>query len=103
MHAKIHDKRYPDGSIRRVIAACDTALLGKILQEGEIILDLKTYKSFYEGKKVSEAELLEILKGAENLNLVGEEVINAAAKVLPIDAKKARTIGGVPHLQFYKM
>lgn len=103
MHAKIHVKKYRDGSVRRVVAACDSALLGKVLEEGEVILDLKTYKPFYAGEEVSEAELLEMLRGAENLNLVGKQVINAASKVLPIDPKKARKIGGVPHLQFYKL
>lgn len=103
MHAKVHDKRYPDGSTRTVIAACDAQLLGKVLQgEGETILDLKTYKAFY-GEKVSEERLLEMLEDAENLNLVGEKVIGVASKVLPVDASKAKKIGGVPHLQFYKL
>lgn len=103
MHAKIHNKRYPDGSSRTVIAACDAHLLGKVLQgEGENILDLKTYRSFY-GEKVSAERLLEMLEGAQNLNLVGEKVIGIAAKVLPVDPKKAKMIGGVPHVQVYRV
>lgn len=102
MHAKLHEKRHPDGSLRSVVAACDSELIGRVLEEGEFYLDLKTYGNFY-GGKVSEGELLEMLEGAENLNLVGEKVIGVAAKVLPVDAKKARRIAGVPHLQSYKV
>ena len=102
MHAKLHEKRYPNGSVRSVFAACDSHLIGKILEEGELYLDLKLYGKFY-GEKVSETEFLELLYGADSLNLVGKEVIDTASKMVPIDSKKARTINGVPHLQVYKV
>lgn len=110
MHAKIHERRNPrSGDVRRVVAACDSHLLGKVFGAGkgrgagEVVLDLKTYRRFYDGKKVSEKELEKILESAENLNLVGEQVIKVAARVLPLEASKARKIGGVPHLQHYKI
>ncbi len=103
LYAKVHERFYK-GEKRHVLAACDAGLLGKVLEgRGGVQLDLRTYRHFYQGEKVSEKELQALLADAENINLVGENTINAASKVLPLSLKDAKVIGGAPHLQFYKL
>ncbi len=90
-------------SIRRIVAACDAELLGKVFREGEMVLDLKKYRSFYDGEKVTEGELAVLLKDAENINLVGKKTIAAAGKRINVDSAGVRKIKGIPHLQIYFM
>lgn len=103
MYAKRHEKEYK-GLVRTVIAVCDADLLGKV-HEGSrgTVLDLKTYRDFYAGEKVTVAQLGELLDGEGNVNLVGKKSIAAASKFIPVSLKDARVIGGVPHLQYYRI
>lgn len=89
--AKLHHK---------VLAACDSDLLGKTFSEGRLKLAVK--KDFYFGKRpVSRAELEELMKKAEILNLVGKGVIGVAAG-LGMRGRPLK-IAGVPHLQILKL
>ncbi|MFH1443752.1 MAG: DUF424 family protein [Candidatus Micrarchaeota archaeon] len=88
---------------RRVVAICDKELLGKVFEEGELVLDLQKYRSFYEGESVTVAEVGKMVEGAGNINLVGKKAIAAASKNIEIDKRMVRKIGGVPHLQIYRM
>ena len=101
--AKVHERNFK-GQTRLVYAACDARLLGKVLKGTKgSQLDLKTHRAFYEGQKVTAEELSLILKGAGNVNLVGDETIEAASTVLPVKKAHAKKFGGVPHLQFYRI
>jgi hypothetical protein len=97
MYLKIHST--PFG---KIIAICDEELLGRVLSEGKIKLDLEKHSEFYKGKKVSEEELLTILSEVENLNAVGKKSLNALKKA-GIDTSSAIFIQGIPHLQVYKI
>ena len=104
MKGKIHTKFIQEGgrpAERKVIAVCDGELLGKVYEEGERILDLVKYRSFYDGERVTIEKLGEMLKNATNINLVGENTIVAASKFIKIDKANVRKIKGVPHLLVY--
>ncbi len=106
LYAKVHQRiNRKTGLVEAtVIAACDADLLGKIFSSPNgVELNLKIYRRFYEGEKVTPTQLAELLKDAENVNLVGKNAIIAASRVLPLTLSDARTIGGVPHIQFYKV
>jgi len=97
-YMKVH---LQDGST--IVALCDSEHLGKILKEGEIVLDLKAYSSFYKGELVSEKEALAALRGADSLNLVGKRSVALAGKLGLVAKGDVRTIGGVPHVQVYRI
>lgn len=86
-----------------IVALCDEDLLGKVFEEGGTCLDLKAYRSFYEGRRVGEAEAAEMIRNAANLNLVGEKSLAAARKALDLDESAVRRVKGVPHLQVYRV
>jgi uncharacterized protein len=101
MMGNVHEKRFRDGSIRQVTAICDRIHLGKVFKEGVRILDMKTYRRFYEGKVITEVQACQMFKEARNINAVGEKAVACALKALPIDPESVITIQGVPHIQVY--
>jgi len=100
--AKVHT-RIVSGFQRSIVALCDTELLGKTFSEGERVLDLKAYRSFYEGRAISEIEAIELLRNAENVNIVGEKSVGAVQKAFGVKKASVKKIKGVPHLQFYRV
>ncbi len=86
-----------------VVAVCDKELIGKVLREGEIVLDLKKYSSFYLGELANEGEAWEKMKDATSLNLVGKKAVGLAMKKKLAKKGDERTVGGVPHLQVYTL
>lgn len=98
MYLKVHSH---DEST--IVALCDRAHLGKVFREGEIILDLKTYSSFYKGELATEESAKNALKDADSLNLVGKKSVGIAKKLGLISEADVRKIGGVPHVQVYRI
>jgi uncharacterized protein len=89
-------------SYRRVVAICDSEILGKKFEEGEKQLDLK--ESFYlgeTGKDIDEEKLIKLIK--ENIledatfNIVGEKSIKAAIKSGLIDEDSILKISDIPY------
>ena len=85
-----------------ILALCDEELLGKKYKEGEMVIDLEKYGSFYNGQSVSENSdhLENIAKGATSINAVGERSIVALGK-MGFETGNSRKIEGVPHLQIF--
>jgi len=84
-----------------ILAACDKELIGKMLREGD--LKLEVCASFYEGEDADEEMLLNRLRNASIANLVGEETVAIAAKHNLIKEDCVMRISGVPHVQLVKM
>lgn len=94
MIVKIH-KSY-DG--RKVIAACDKGMIGKVFSEGSKQLDVKS--SFYDGDEMDGAKLIdEIKKGPCHLNIVGKESVEFCINKRLVDPKNVIKIKGIPHAQ----
>ena len=89
---KIHD------SYRLAVAICDKELIGRILSEGIMQLDLTTI--FFKGEEMSEDKVKEeiwrcALEDA-NFNIVGERSIGLALELGLIEESGIRKIQGVP-------
>lgn len=97
MYLKIHAS--PEGDI---VALCDAELIGRVLSRGKMRLDLSAYAPFYLGTKVGEGEAVRALSGAKNANIVGKRSLGAAKKA-GLAISGAVMIGGVPHLQLYRI
>lgn len=100
--AKSHSRNF-HGMNRTIVALCDSELLGRIFKEGEVTLDLQSYKDFYDGSRVSQEEAVMLLKNAENANVVGEKSVEAAREAFGFAKERIKTVKGVPHLQIYKV
>lgn len=84
-----------------LVAACDSALLGKRFEEGELCLELGA--GFYEGERVDRKLFLEVLALATIANLAGEETVGAAIEAGVVDPECVIRIQGVPHAQLVRM
>lgn len=63
-----------------MLAACDRELIGKVLEENGIQLDLARHSRFYRGDLCTEEELLSKIPLASSLNLVGRKAVAAGMK-----------------------
>lgn len=92
-------KVYRSG-IERLVAVCDTDLLGKSLSEGELVLSVT---DFYRGEPASDEEIRAALRSATIANLVGERSVGLAVEEGLVDPDCVIRIEGVPHAQMIRM
>ncbi len=92
IYVKIHK-----GPTGKVVAICDKELIGKVFSEGKF--ELRVSEFFYKGEEVNEEEVINIMKNAENLNIVGERSVNIALKIGVINKENIIKIAGVKHAQ----
>lgn len=99
IYIKIHETDEGD-----IIAMCDESLIGKVLEENDMVLDLKDYSDFYVGD-LSDPEEVYIPedKKFNSANIVGEESIKSAIKNKLIKEESIRNIMGVPYAHTYWM
>lgn len=92
MYIKIHD------SYRKVVALCDSGLIGKKFTEGIRQIELKEH--FFKGEEKSYSEIVEILldldKEDATFNIVGEESVKAALEANIISSEGIFTIDNIP-------
>lgn len=81
-----------------VVAACDAELLGRHLKEGKVRLHVN---EFYDGERVNESSLPNLLKAGTIINLVGERCVEVAIELGLVDVKGVMYIAGVPHAQVF--
>ena len=85
-------------SYRYVIAICDSELLGKKFEQGNLQLDLTG--EFFKGEEKNEQESLEIIKDAftedASFNIVGKKATELALKADIISKEGIKKIQGVP-------
>jgi len=90
---KVHESTY-----RKVIAVCDSDLIGKKLEEGKKQLDVRD--NFFGGDETSEEAATRFLKeeGREDstFNIVGDESVKIAREAGLINEEAIGHVDGVP-------
>ena len=89
---KIHKK---DGKI--IAAVCDSDLVGKMFEEGDLQLDLTG--DFYKGEEKDISDAGDMIRNADHVNLVGKESIELGIKEGVIEEGNVKIIKGIPHAQ----
>ena len=91
MHIKIHE------SYRKVVAFCDSELIGKKFEEGKMQLDVR--ENFFKGEEISEEKAAAMLKSLALddaiFNIVGNRAVNIAQEVGIIEKDNIGKIQGV--------
>jgi len=98
MYLKIHET-----DKGKIVAACDRELIGRVLEEGDVCLDLKTYKDFYVGELADKNSIKEALADFSSANLVGKKVVGIAVEDGVISKEYIKYIKDVPYIQIYKI
>lgn len=91
MYIKIHE------SYRKVVAICDSEIIGNIYEEGKMQLDVR--ENFYKGEEVSDeiVDELKIYKEDDaTFNIVGEKSIKLALDSGIITKENVGQVQGIP-------
>lgn len=89
-----------------VVAMCDKSLIDKVLKEGEIVMDIKSYASFYNEKLVGKEEAKRLIGDADGVysaNIVGEEAVEVALAMKMIEEGNILTVQKIPYAQAYRI
>ncbi len=90
-----------------IIAMCDEGLIGKVLEEGDVFIDLKLYASFYKGELVKKEKAKEIIVSSRakmnSANVVGNEAISIALESGIIERNNIGMVDEVPYAHSYKV
>lgn len=93
MLVKIHE------SYRKIIAVCDSELLGERFEEGNMQIEVN--EVFYGGDEKEEGEVIELLKDLykedATFNIVGQKSVDTAIKAGIISKEGVIKIQGIPH------
>jgi uncharacterized protein len=85
-------------SYRRVVAVCDTEIVGKKFFEGKKQLDVR--ENFYNGTEFTEEEAVKQLQRHyvedATFNIVGKNAVKAAMEAQIIDKNSTASVAGVP-------
>ena len=99
MYLKLHKEM---GQV--VLAVCDADILGRVIRGEKITIDLSRHQGFYKGKKASgKSEIASLLKEADSANLIGKKCVQIALDEGLASEAQILDIGGVPHVQIYKV
>ena len=85
----------------RMVAACDTDLIGETFREGKLKLEVKA--DFYKGTKTTVTQALREIDSADIANLVGGRIVEAAVQQRLVDPSAIVRIAGVPHVQVVRI
>ncbi len=81
----------------KLIALCDSGLLGKVFEEGDVRLDLSS--RFYAGEEMGREEVFLILGDCYLVNAVGGESVEVLISKGLVDEKNVLEIEGIPYAQ----
>lgn len=98
MYLRVHEN---EGG--RVVAVCDRELIGKILEEGRVHMDLDKYREFYIGEQAEEDDVKTALKEFASANLVGKKAVGVALSLELAAREDVMYINETPYIQIYKI
>jgi hypothetical protein len=87
----------------KIVAVCDAELIGKVLREGELVLNLEKYADFYNGEQADEESVERELLTATSINLVGDKATGIAKRMKLVKESDIIKIQKVPHVQVYRI
>ncbi len=81
---------------RKIVSLCDANLIGKKFEDGNLQLDVSNL--FYNGEKLNEEGILNVVKDADSLNIVGVESIKFSLKNKLVEEVNIIKIKKIPHV-----
>ena len=80
---------------------CDADLVGKTINRDNF--SLKISEEYYADKVIEKEEAVDLLKKANNINMVGKEIISLSVNIGVGSQKGVKVIDGIPFLIVFKM
>ena len=85
----------------RMLNICDADLLGRTLSRGNF--SLKISEEYYSDKVIEKEEAKDLLKGSDNINMAGKEIISLSVDMGIGSQNGVKAIDGIPFLIVFKM
>jgi hypothetical protein len=98
MYLKIHE-----GPRSRIVAVCDEGLIGRVLESGDVCMDLERYKGFYVGEKAGKEAVAKALSEFSSANIVGKESVAVALRMGLAGKADVMYIKKTPYIQIYRL
>ncbi len=83
------------------MAACDAELVGKTLQEGSVVFEIR--EEFYKGFKTDVDEAISLIDQSTIVNLVGCDIVEKAIEKGYVHPDAVLKVCGVLHAQIMKV
>jgi hypothetical protein len=88
-----------------MVAMCDEDVMGRVLREGRIEINLKQYGGFYKGELMSEEQVKYALKDGSiySANVVGNRSVGILIELGVVKEDEVRTIEGVRYVHIFRV
>lgn len=100
IYIKIHGSDNGD-----IVAMCDASLIGKVLKEGELEINIRDYAKFYKGELVNIERAARMLKPERlySANVIGRESVDAAILGKIIHKDGIKMVKNIPYANSFKI
>ncbi len=88
---------------RKVVAISDPEILGKHIEDLDKGIEITVSKEFYGGHEFDIKEIMQFILHSDNVNVVGNKIVETLIEEKIIDAKKVIMIAGIKHAQIYSI
>ncbi len=88
-----------------ILAMCDSELIGRVLEEGDVYIDIKGYSEFYVGELVEPGQARAMIdRGAiKAANIIGNEAVDVAIDSDIIRQENVSKVNGVRYAHAYRV
>jgi hypothetical protein len=84
-----------------VLAICDAELLGKTLNDGQIVFEVR--EDFYKGTRTTLEEAINLIGQSDIVNMIGKRIVKKATDKGLVHPEAILRISGIPHAQIVKL
>ena len=84
-----------------VLSLCDSNLIGKKFEENDIILNIS--ERFYNGHAVADNDIIELIKEADNICIVGKKAVDLAKKSGVVKEEGVKIVKGIPFAMVFSV
>jgi len=82
-----------------IVSLCDSDILGKTFEDDDITLDVS--ERFYKGQEMEDKEIVEVLKEAGNVNIVGRQSVKLAMEAGIVKEEGVKKVQDVPFAMIF--
>ncbi len=87
-----------------MLAMCDEELMGRMLKEGKVEINLRDYGGFYKGELLSEDEVSKKIDGrVYSANVVGDRSVGLLIKKGIVKQGEVHTVQGVMFVHLFRV
>ncbi len=99
IYVKLHESE--NGAL---LAMCDEKLIDRVLEEGNVYINIRDYSEFYKGELIGVGELRGRLpEKLHSANVVGNEAVEAAVKHSIVKRENVKTVSGIRYAHAYRI